>query len=184
LLQRDGGLVRDLAFNLKSESTVAEKQMTAPAIVWAAHLGWINLSGSHLAFIGSAWAVGIFTLGALVEFIADQRPTTPARTTAVPLAARIVIGSPACASLEVRRFGWGSGRGGRRNRWSIRRLSGSPQTGSSPSRSGHCNCGLRSDRNRIGIVSGFQILRGGNLYLMPETPGRMSWRTFRLERDL
>jgi uncharacterized membrane protein len=67
--------------------------MSAPAIVaWAAHLGWINLSGSHLAFMGSAWAVGIFTLGALVEFIADQLPTTPARTTAVPLAARIVMG--------------------------------------------------------------------------------------------
>jgi uncharacterized membrane protein len=67
--------------------------MSAPAIVaWAAHLGWINLSGSHLAFMGSAWAVGIFTLGALVEFIADQLPTAPARTTAVPLAARIVMG--------------------------------------------------------------------------------------------
>src|ERR1700692_1244710 len=37
-------------------------------------------------------AVGIFTLGAPVEFIADQLPTTAARTTAVPLAARIVMG--------------------------------------------------------------------------------------------
>ena len=69
------------------------RSMSAPAIVaWAAHLGWISLSGSHLAFMGSAWAVGIFTLGALVEFVADQLPTTPARTTAVPLAARIVMG--------------------------------------------------------------------------------------------
>lgn len=69
------------------------RSMLAPAIVaWAAHLGWISLSGSHLAFMGSAWAAGIFTLGALVEFVADQLPTTPARTTAVPLAARIVMG--------------------------------------------------------------------------------------------
>jgi uncharacterized membrane protein len=69
------------------------RSMSAPAIVaWAAHLGWIHLSGSHLAFMGSAWAVGIFTLGALAEFVADQLPTTPARTTAVPLAARIVMG--------------------------------------------------------------------------------------------
>ena len=69
------------------------RSMTAPAVVaWAAHLGWINLSSSHLAFMGSAWAVGIFTLGALGEFVADQLPTTPARTTAVPLAARIVMG--------------------------------------------------------------------------------------------
>jgi uncharacterized membrane protein len=76
------------------------RSMTAPAIVvWAAHLGWINLSGSHLAFVGSAGAVGIFTLGALVEFVADQLPTTPARTTAVPLAARIVMGSLTGACL-------------------------------------------------------------------------------------
>jgi uncharacterized membrane protein len=69
------------------------RSMTAPAIVaWSAHLGWINLSGSHLAFMGSAGVVGIFTLGALLEFIADQLPTTPARTTAAPLAARIVMG--------------------------------------------------------------------------------------------
>jgi uncharacterized membrane protein len=70
------------------------RSMTAPAIVaWAAHLGWINLSGSFLAFMGSAWAVGSFTLGALAELVADQLPATPARTTAVPLAARIVMGS-------------------------------------------------------------------------------------------
>jgi len=78
------------------------RSMTAPAIVaWAAHLGWINLSGSDLAFIGSAWAVGIFTLGALGEFVADQLPGTPARTTAVPLAARVVTGSLTGACLGV-----------------------------------------------------------------------------------
>lgn len=69
------------------------RSMTAPATVaWAAHLGWINLSGSHLAFMASTWAVGILTLGALGEFVADQLPTTPARTTALPLAARIAMG--------------------------------------------------------------------------------------------
>jgi uncharacterized membrane protein len=76
------------------------RSMTAPAIVaWAAHLGWISLSGSHLAFMRSAWAVGIFTFGALAEFVADQLPTTPARTTAGPLAARIVMGSLTGACL-------------------------------------------------------------------------------------
>jgi uncharacterized membrane protein len=69
------------------------RSMTAPAIVaWAANLGWINLSGSRLAFMGSAWAVGISSLAALGEFVADQLPATPARTTAIPLAARIVMG--------------------------------------------------------------------------------------------
>jgi uncharacterized membrane protein len=85
------GLALLLAFGIGVVAGL--RSMSAPAIVaWAAHLGWINLSGSHLAFMGSAWAVGIFTLGALVEFIADQLPTAPARTTAVPLAARIVMG--------------------------------------------------------------------------------------------
>lgn len=69
------------------------RSMTAPAVVaWAAHLGWISLSGSPLAFMGSVWAVAIFTLGGLAEFVADQLPTTPARTTAVPLTARVVMG--------------------------------------------------------------------------------------------
>jgi uncharacterized membrane protein len=76
--------------------------MTAPAAVaWAAHLGWVNLSGSHLAFMGSTWAVGIFTLGALVEFVADQLPTTPARTTVIPLTARIVMGLLTGACLGI-----------------------------------------------------------------------------------
>ena len=48
--------------------------MTAPAIVaWATRLSWISLSGSHLAFMGSAWAVGMFTLGALAEFVDTGR---------------------------------------------------------------------------------------------------------------
>jgi uncharacterized membrane protein len=69
------------------------RSMTAPAIVaWAAHLGWIHLSGTPLSFMGSTWAVAIFTVGALFEFVADQLPTTPARTTAVPLVARIAMG--------------------------------------------------------------------------------------------
>src|ERR1700687_2501785 len=78
------------------------RSMTAPAVVaWAAHLGWISLSGSPLAFMGSAWAVGIFTVGALGEFVADQLPSTPARTAAVGLTARIVVGLLTGACLAV-----------------------------------------------------------------------------------
>jgi len=80
------------------------RSMTAPAVVaWAAHLGWIHLSGSPLAFMGSAWAVGIFTVGGLGEFVADKLPTTPARTAAVGLTARIVIGLLTGACLGVAR---------------------------------------------------------------------------------
>jgi uncharacterized membrane protein len=78
------------------------RSMTAPAVVsWAARLGWINLSGSHLAFMGSTWAVAVFTLGAVGEFVADQLPTTPPRTSAFPLTVRIVMGflTGACVGL-------------------------------------------------------------------------------------
>jgi uncharacterized membrane protein len=78
------------------------RSLTAPAVVaWAAYLGWLNLHGSPLAFMGSGWAVGIFTLLALVEFVTDQLPTTPSRTTAVPLGARIVMGALTGACLGV-----------------------------------------------------------------------------------
>ena len=80
------------------------RTMTAPAVVaWAAHLGWINLSGTALSFMGSAWAVGIFTVGALVEFVTDQLPSTPARTVPMQLGVRIVMGvlTGACIGLAA-----------------------------------------------------------------------------------
>jgi uncharacterized membrane protein len=78
------------------------RTMTAPAaVVWATQLGWLKLSGTHLAFMGSLWAVAIFTFGALAEYVVDQLPTTPARTAAVPLAARIIMGLLTGACLGV-----------------------------------------------------------------------------------
>jgi uncharacterized membrane protein len=78
------------------------RSLTAPAVVaWAAHLGWINLQGSPLAFVGSLWAVAIFTVLALVEFVADQLPSTPSRTAPVGLSARIVTGALTGACLGV-----------------------------------------------------------------------------------
>jgi len=59
------------------------RSLTAPAVVaWAANLGWINLHNSPLAFMGSKWTVVIFTALAVVELVADQLPSTPARTAA------------------------------------------------------------------------------------------------------
>jgi uncharacterized membrane protein len=70
------------------------RSLTAPAIVaWAAYLGWINLHGSPLAFVGTLWAVVIFTVLAVVELVADQLPNTPARTAPVGLSARVVTGA-------------------------------------------------------------------------------------------
>ncbi len=78
------------------------RTFTAPAVVaWAAHLGWINLSGSPLAFMGSIWATVILTVLALVEYVTDQLPSTPARTVPTQLGARIVSALLCGACLGV-----------------------------------------------------------------------------------
>ena len=78
------------------------RSLTAPAVVaWAAHFGWMNLHNSPVAFMGSKWSLGIFTILALVEFVADQLPSTPARTASVGLSARIVTGGLCGACLAI-----------------------------------------------------------------------------------
>ena len=78
------------------------RAMTAPAVVaWAGHLAWLDIYGTHFAFMGSRWAVILFTLAALGEFVTDQLPKTPARTTAGPLGARIVMGALTGACVAV-----------------------------------------------------------------------------------
>src|ERR1700682_4373674 len=76
------------------------RSLTAPVVVaWAAHLGWLNLHSSPLAFMESTVAVAIFSLLAIGELIADKMPKTPRRTSLVPLLARIVTGGLCGASL-------------------------------------------------------------------------------------
>jgi uncharacterized membrane protein len=78
------------------------RSMTAPAVVaWASYIGWMNLSGSRLAFMGSGWAVALFTLGALGEYVVDLLPATPSRTAAFPLVARIISGLLTGASVAI-----------------------------------------------------------------------------------
>jgi uncharacterized membrane protein len=70
------------------------RTFTAPAaLVWAAHLHWISLDGTPLAFLHSRAALAIFTLLAMAEFVGDQWPRTPGRTQPGPLGARIVSGT-------------------------------------------------------------------------------------------
>jgi len=78
------------------------RSLTAPAVVaWAAYMGWIDLHHSPLAFMGSKWTVIIFTVLAVTELIGDQLPSTPARTGAMGLSARIVTGGLTGACLAV-----------------------------------------------------------------------------------
>jgi uncharacterized membrane protein len=78
------------------------RSFTGPAVVcWAAYLGWLNLHGSHLAFMGSIVAVVIFTIFALAELVADKLPKTPSRTTPMPLTFRVVTGALSGAALGI-----------------------------------------------------------------------------------
>jgi uncharacterized membrane protein len=76
------------------------RALLAPAIVaWAAHLGWLNLHGSPLAFMGSTTAAVIFTVIAIGELVGDKMPQTPKRTALPSLLARIVTGGICGATL-------------------------------------------------------------------------------------
>jgi uncharacterized membrane protein len=76
------------------------RSLTAPAVVaWGAHLSWLNLHGSPLAFMGSTPAVAIFSLLAIGELIADKLPMIPKRTAPAPLMARVVTGGLCGACL-------------------------------------------------------------------------------------
>jgi uncharacterized membrane protein len=70
------------------------RSMTGPAIVcWAAHLGWLNLDGSKLAFLHHPISLAVFTLLALGELVADKLPFIPRRTMIGPLVVRFVFGA-------------------------------------------------------------------------------------------
>jgi uncharacterized membrane protein len=78
------------------------RSLTAPAVVaWAAQRGWLNLQGSSLSFMGSTVAVAIFTILAVIELVTDQLPSTPARTKAPGLIARILLGGLAGAAIAL-----------------------------------------------------------------------------------
>ena len=88
------------AFALGVGFTAGLRSLTPPAVVaWAAHLGWLNLSNSPLAFMGSTIAVVIFSLLAVFELFVDLQPSTPTRTALVPLSARILMGGLCGACL-------------------------------------------------------------------------------------
>src|SRR5215831_8781285 len=78
------------------------RSLTPPAVVaWAAHLGWLNLSQSPFAFMGSIITAIILSLLAVFELIGDLRPSTQKRTAPVPLIARILMGGLCGACLSA-----------------------------------------------------------------------------------
>jgi uncharacterized membrane protein len=83
------------------------RAMTPPAgAAWAAHLGWLDLGGTWLAFLGRGWVRWLLTAFALVELVTDQLPSTPSRTVPVQFGTRIATGAVAGAAVA------GGGAGG------------------------------------------------------------------------
>jgi uncharacterized membrane protein len=78
------------------------RALTGPAVIcWMAHLGVINLEGSRLSFMSTLAAVAVFTVLAVVELVNDKLPKTPARTAAVSVGARLVMGILAASALGM-----------------------------------------------------------------------------------
>lgn len=83
------------------------RTFTGPAAVsWAARLGYLNLDGSWLAFMGYAWTPWIFTLLAIVEMVGDQLPSTPSRKVPVQFGARVVGGALSGATIGAAAGSW------------------------------------------------------------------------------
>lgn len=70
------------------------RSVTAPAVVaWAGLLRWINLDGTWASWLAHPVTVGVLTVLAVLELVADKLPATPNRTAAVSFTARIVLGA-------------------------------------------------------------------------------------------
>ena len=78
------------------------RSLTAPAVVcWAARLGVLSLRATPLGFLSSSVAVAVFTVLALAELVADKLPNTPARTAAMGLLARFLLGGLCGSALAL-----------------------------------------------------------------------------------
>jgi uncharacterized membrane protein len=70
------------------------RAMTAPmAVSWAARLGWLNLKGTPLAFLGAAVTPWIFTVAAVGELINDKLPKTGSRKSPPQFIGRLLMGA-------------------------------------------------------------------------------------------
>ena len=63
------------------------------AVSWAARLGWLDLHGTWLAFLGHPVTPYIVSILAIGELINDKMPKTPKRTLPIFFVARIAIGA-------------------------------------------------------------------------------------------
>jgi uncharacterized membrane protein len=78
------------------------RSLTAPAVVcWATHFGWLHLAGTKLAFMNHPATLIIFTALAAAELVVDKLAKTTARTAAIGLIARIILGGLSGAAIAT-----------------------------------------------------------------------------------
>jgi uncharacterized membrane protein len=68
-------------------------------VSWAARLGWMNLQGTPLQFLGAAatpWIVGAL---AIFELVNDKRPTTGSRKSPPQFIGRLISGALSGAAI-------------------------------------------------------------------------------------
>jgi len=79
------------------------RTFTAPAAVsWAAHLDWLRLQGTPLAFMGATATPWIFTFAALFEILVfDKRPESGSRKSPPQFIGRILSGMLCGAAVGI-----------------------------------------------------------------------------------
>ncbi len=98
------------------------RSFTVPAVIcWATYFGWLDLSESRLALLGKPVVVGIVSLLALGELIADKLPMTPSRISPGPLLARVATAAFSAIAIAIARASVGNCREYCRCAWSRRR---------------------------------------------------------------
>ncbi len=76
------------------------RAVTSPAVVsWAARMGVLALTGTHLAFLGYTATPWVLTALALAEIVNDKLPGTPSRKVPAQVAARVVSGAVVGAAI-------------------------------------------------------------------------------------
>jgi uncharacterized membrane protein len=71
------------------------------AVSWAAHLGWLPLQNTWLAFLGATVTPYVLSVLALGEIINDKLPKTASRKSPMMFGTRIVMGAFCGAALCV-----------------------------------------------------------------------------------
>jgi uncharacterized membrane protein len=76
------------------------RALTAPAVIaWAVHFGWLDVTGTWLAFLGGGWIRWGWTVLALGELFTDQLPATPSRTVPMQFVGRLATGALSGAAI-------------------------------------------------------------------------------------